>query len=90
MTGETREEAKASMPPGWQGLIDDAYNGMSPETHVIRVEKRFFGNLRIYVYACSQERRSEKTCVVCGQTGKIRKIHGRWESVCKQHQEEMQ
>src|SRR3989304_5951278 len=87
MDDYTREQAVASVGPGWAGIVGDLWDYVKAQDPPIAVNqvKEKFGGLRFYSGGVSEdivdavnvriaeaEAQSYKTCETCGQPGLLR------------------
>lgn len=92
--GYTREEALASVGPGWAELINDLFDAKPDDTQVVQVKEKF-GGLRFYLAGGPSwyrltvrgaESASVQTCETCGKYGDIKtpggNPHGWYRTVC--------
>jgi hypothetical protein len=88
----SRKEAKSLVGEGWHGLIDRIYNVLNHTDTITKVEEKF-GGLRVdgaadadvIVTIHQAQRDSMKTCVVCGEPGKMRMDLRSLKTYCDTH-----
>lgn len=97
------QAAQALVGPGWAALIQEAWEAVQSAGGSIRDAKEKFGRLVISYSlppAGSNERsvarqigriveRSQRTCEICAQPGRIREIEGWHTCVCEPHAQRM-
>jgi hypothetical protein len=83
---------------GWHPLLDKIF-AILPEDAVVLQVKEKFGGLRFYVdyvdekvldFIDEVEAESFKICEVCGQPGECKPIGGWYQTLCPQHQKEVE
>lgn len=91
----TREEAKELVGPGWSGLIDKIWDGLTPNVLIEQIKEKF-GGLRFYAGYTDDiqdliirlaEKESYTICERCGKPGKTRDLP--WVlTLCAEHYRE--
>lgn len=90
--GYTREQACASVGPGWAKLINRLFDSKPEETLVIQVKEKF-GGLRFYIDSADDEfftlinlaeDESYKICEDCGAPGSLNTERSWVRTLCKE------